>query len=313
MIQAHLGEFAALLTAFFWTFTALAFHKAVSHVGSLTVNFIRLFLAFFLLSGLSYLLRGTFLPSDAGSHQWIWLGLSGLIGFVFGDYTLFKSYEYVEARISMLIMALAPPMAFLIGWMLMGEQMTLQNIVGMLFTLFGIALVILNRGVSEESQKKKFSFNYSIKGILYALGGALGQAVGIVLSKYGMQGETGINYDAIAATHIRVIVGAVSFGIIMSLAKNWKNVFAAFSSKKTMKPLSLGAFFGPFLGVYFSLLAVKYTSSGIASTIMAIVPVLIIPPAVLIFKEKVTLKEIIGAIITVIGVMLFFMEIPFLN
>ncbi len=310
MIQAHLGEFAALITAFFWTFTALAFHKAVNNVGSLTVNFIRLFLAFFLLSGLSYLLRGTFLPSDAGSHQWIWLGLSGLIGFVFGDYTLFKSYEYVEARISMLIMALAPPMAFLIGWMLMGEQMTLQNVVGMLFTLFGIALVILNRGVSEESQKKKFSFNYSIKGILYALGGALGQAVGIVLSKYGMDNG---NYDAIAATHIRVIVGAVSFGIIVSLGKNWKNVYQAFSSKKTMKPLSLGAIFGPFLGVYFSLLAVKYTTSGIASTIMAIVPVLIIPPAVLIFKEKVTIKEIIGAVITVVGVMFFFMEIPFLN
>jgi len=108
-------------------------------------------------------------------------------------------------------------------------------------------------------------------------------------------------------------VGAVSFGIIVSLGKNWKNVYQAFSSKKTMKPLSLGAIFGPFLGVYFSLLAVKYTTSGIASTIMAIVPVLIIPPAVLIFKEKVTIKEIIGAVITVVGVMFFFMEIPFLN
>ncbi len=305
MIQTYLGEFAALITAMFWTLTALAFHRAVNNVGSIAVNFIRLFLAFFLLSGLSFLLRGTFLPSDAGAHQWIWLGLSGLIGFVFGDYTLFKSYEYVEARISMLIMALAPPMAFFIGWLVMNEAMTWQNAIGMLFTLSGIALVILNRKSNEEGQKKKISLNYSYKGILYALGGALGQAIGIVLSKYGMG-----DYDAIAATHIRVIVGAVSFGIIVSLGKNWYRISLAYSNKSTVKAILIGAFFGPFLGVYFSLLAVKYTTSGIASTIMAIVPVLIIPPAIFIFKEKVTLKEWIGAFITVLGVILFFVEIP---
>jgi drug/metabolite transporter (DMT)-like permease len=171
--------------------------------------------------------------------------------------------------------------------------------------LSGIALVILNRKSNEEGKKKKISLNYSYKGILYALGGALGQAIGIVLSKYGMG-----DYDAIAATHIRVIVGAVSFGIIVSLGKNWYRISLAYSNKSTVKAILIGAFFGPFLGVYFSLLAVKYTTSGIASTIMAIVPVLIIPPAIFIFKEKVTLKEWIGAVITVIGVILFFVEIP---
>jgi len=308
MIQNHLGEFAALCTAMFWTVTALAFHKAVNNVGSITVNFMRLFMAFFLLSGLSYVLRGTFFPSDAGSHQWIYLGLSGLVGFVFGDYTLFKSYEYIEARISMLMMALAPPFAVLIGWLMMGEVMTFQSLLGMSFTLIGIALVILNRNKQNDSQKKKFSFNYSIKGILYALGGAVGQGGGIVLSKYGMA-----DYDAIAATHIRVIFGAVSFAIIVSLSVGWKRIFSTFATPAIMKPITLGAIFGPFLGVYFSLLAVKYTSSGIASTIMAIVPVLIIPPAIIIFKEKVTIKEVIGSVITVIGVMFFFLESPFLS
>jgi drug/metabolite transporter (DMT)-like permease len=70
---------------------------------------------------------------------------------------------------------------------------------------------------------------------------------------------------------------------------------------------SLGAFFGPFLGVSFSLVAVKYTEAGIASTIMALVPVFIIVPAVLFFKEKVTLPEMLGAIVSVAGVALFFL------
>jgi len=69
---------------------------------------------------------------------------------------------------------------------------------------------------------------------------------------------------------------------------------------------SLGAFFGPFLGVSFSLVAIKYTEAGIASTIMALVPVFIILPAVIFLKQKVTLTEILGAVVSVAGVALFF-------
>jgi drug/metabolite transporter (DMT)-like permease len=73
-----------------------------------------------------------------------------------------------------------------------------------------------------------------------------------------------------------------------------------------MTALSLGAFFGPFLGVSFSLIAVKYTSTGIASTIMALVPVFIIVPSVLLNNEKVAISEILGAMVSVGGVGLFF-------
>jgi drug/metabolite transporter (DMT)-like permease len=74
-----------------------------------------------------------------------------------------------------------------------------------------------------------------------------------------------------------------------------------------MLQLTLGAFFGPFLGVSFSLLAIKYADTGIAATIMALVPVLIIPPSMIIYKEKVTLKEAAGAILAVGGVAMFFL------
>ena len=55
------------------------------------------------------------------------------------------------------------------------------------------------------------------------------------------------------------------------------------------------------------LIAVKYTSVGIAATLMSIVPVLIIAPSVVFLKEKVTFKEIVGAVIAVGGVALFFL------
>jgi drug/metabolite transporter (DMT)-like permease len=134
------------------------------------------------------------------------------------------------------------------------------------------------------------------------LGGAAGQAGGLVLSKYAMNG-----YNAFASAQIRVLAGIVGFIIVFTLYGHWKTAFRSLSDHKAMSQLSIGAFFGPFLGVSFSLLSVQLTSTGIASTIMALVPVLIIPASVIFFKEKVNLKEIAGATLAVAGTALFFL------
>jgi len=307
MFSSHIGEYAALLTAVFWTITALAFESASKKVGSLSVNLIRLCLALVFLGVYSSITRGMFFPVDAGAHQWIWLSLSGVVGFVLGDLFLFRSYVVISARISMLIMALAPPIAALIGWITLGEQLTLKQGFGMLLTFAGIALVVLKRekNLDEESpefRQRKVKFNYPISGLLLAFGGAVGQAGGLVLSKIGMQG-----YDVVGSVQIRVITGVVGFAAIFFFFNRWQSLKTALKNPKALTNISLGAVFGPFLGVSFSLLSIKYTSTGVASAIMSIVPVLIIAPAILIFKEKFNSKELVGAVITVGGVMLFFL------
>ena len=306
MFQTHLGEFAALITAVFWTITGIAFESAGKKVGSLSTNLIRLFMAFIFIGIYSQVTRGSFIPFDATAHNWMWLSLSGLVGFVIGDLLLFEAYVVIGSRISMLIMSLTPPITALLGWIIMGETLTQQNLLGMVLTITGIMIVVLDRNpnnkTEEKTNKKKVKLNYPILGILLAFGGAVGQGTGLVLSKFGMQ-----DFDPFAATQIRVITGFIGFSILFVFMRRWKKVFTAIKDKKAMTSLSIGAFFGPFLGVSFSLLSVKHTTTGIASTIMAIVPVLIIPPAIIFFKEKVTLKEIIGSAIAVGGVALFFM------
>lgn len=297
MLNSHLGEFAALSTAFCWTITALAFESASLKVGSIAVNIIRLVLALIYLSIFSYFSRGLFFPTDATTTAWIWLSVSGLIGFVIGDLFLFESYTLIGSRISMLIMTTVPPITALISWLMMGETLTIFNILGMMLTISGISLVILNR----EKGGKSVIVSHSLKGILFAFIGAVGQSVGLVFSKIGMG-----DYNAFAATQIRVIVGILGFTILITMWKKWKLVGAGVQNVNAMKRIGLGSVFGPFLGVSLSLYAVQHTHAGIASTIMSIVPVLIIPPAVFIMKQKVTLKEIIGAVLSVIGVSLFF-------
>jgi drug/metabolite transporter (DMT)-like permease len=302
----YFGEFAALLTAVFWTVTSLSFESAGKKVGSLQVNLIRLVLAFFIYGIISYFRIGSFLPLDAGAERWGWLALSGLVGFVIGDWLLFQAFVVIGARISMLIMAVAPPITAFFSWWWLGEVMSLMNLVGMVVTLTGISIVILKREKKEDNSGKlrKLTTSYSLKGILLAFGGAVGQGVGLVLSKKGMG-----DYDAIAASQIRVITGMVGFAIIVAIIgrnNRYQMTRYAIQNRSAMKRISLGSVFGPFLGVSFSLLAIQNTQAGIAATIMSIVPVLIIAPAIFLFHEKVNWKEILGAVIAVVGVAIFF-------
>jgi len=299
----YFGEFAALLTAVFWTVTSMSFESAGKRVGSLAVNLIRLWIALIIYAIYLQVTRGMFLPLDAGAERWIWLGLSGLVGFVIGDLLLFQAFVVVGARISMLIMAFAPPITAIISWLVLGEVLTAMNWLGMAITIFGISLVILKRQKSNGSTRLPLLTSaYSIRGILLAFGGAIGQGAGLVLSKKGMG-----SYDAFASSQIRVLSGIVGFSLIFLIMNRWKRVGQALRNRPAMKRIALGSVFGPFLGVSFSLLAVQHTQAGIAATIMAIVPVLIIPPAIIFFKEKPNWKEITGAIIAVGGVALFFL------
>jgi drug/metabolite transporter (DMT)-like permease len=194
-------------------------------------------------------------------------------------------------------MTLVPPITALFSFIILGERLTLFHYLGMTLTFSGIAIAIFSRTGKGE----KLSLKLAPKGILYAFGGAVGQALGLVLSKFGLK-----NYDPFAATQIRIIAGIFGYTMLVTVLARWRNIMNATHNQSGMMLTSLGAFFGPFLGVSFSLIAVKYTEAGIASTIMALVPVFIILPAVVIFKERVTIPELLGAIISVGGVALFF-------
>lgn len=305
MFQQHLGEFAALFTALFWAVTSMSFEAAGKRIGSLTVNLLRLYFAFLIYAVYLYVVRGMAFPTDATLEAWIWLSLSGVVGFAIGDLLLFQAFVVVGARISMLIMALVPPITALIGWIILGETLSLQSVTGMILTISGVTMVVLrpDENHPDIKKRKKIRLNYPLMGILLAFGGAVGQAAGLVLSKFGMQ-----DYDAFAASQIRVLAGLVSFTLIFIFMNRWDKVRAAFKNRKGMLFTGLGSITGPFLGVSFSLLAVQNTKTGVAATIMSIVPILLIPPAIFYFKEKVTLREIVGSFIAVGGVALLFLE-----
>ena len=297
----YYGEFMALLTAFCWTGTAIAFEFAGKRIGSLTMNFIRLIIAFIFYVGYSTIIFGTAFPVGFSLESWGWLALSGLVGFVIGDFMLFQAFVDIGARTSLVIMSMWPAIAALLAWLFLGEKMNLLDWTGLTMVTAGIVIVISSSKDGRVKRKGKKKLSMPVRGVFLAIGGAVGQAVGMVFSKIGMQDQ-----DAFSSSYIRVIAATVGFALLFTFTNRWRKLFTAFKDVKAVAITSLGAFAGPFLGVSFSLMAIQYTATGVASTIMAINPILIIPLSVIFFKEKVTWKEVAGAIITVAGVMMFF-------
>lgn len=293
LFQSHIGELASLLTAVCWTLSAIFFEKAGRRVGSLSVNILRLFLGILFLGITTLFTRGMFFPKDATLYNWVWLGISGIIGFFLGDLFLFKSYTIIGSRTSQLVMSLAPMITAAIGWFFLDEILSVKSILGIFVSVSGIMLAVAGKGLK---------LNVPLHGFLYALGGAAGQALGLILSKKGMG-----DYDAVAATQIRAIFGFFSFLLLITFLNRWRRVFRTVSDGTSMKAITVGTIFGPFIGVALSLYAVQHTETGIASTLMALVPIFIIVPTAFMFKEKITARQVIGALVSIAGASIFFL------
>lgn len=297
-MSPYAGQLAALGAAGLWAFTALSIEGAARRIGSLTVNLVRLVFAFLFLSVAGVVVRGLPLPSDATPHNWIWLTVSGLVGFTFGDLCLYRAYIVLGPRLSSLMMSLVPPITALIGWIVLGETLTPRDLLGMTLTVGGIAWAILER----KRPNVAVPHTVTPAGVALGLGGAVGQAGGLILSKIGMAG-----YDAFAATQVRVIAGMAGYSLLFFALRWWPNVRTGIRDRKALGFAAIGAFFGPFLAVTLSLIAIRETVAGVAASIMALTPVLIIPLVILFRGEKVGIGGLIGALVAVSGVALLFL------
>lgn len=296
MILGLVGELAALGTALCWAFTSVWFSAASRRAGSLPVNFLRMPIAFAWLCGYGLLIRGHALPTDADAHVWGWLGASALAGFAIGDLCLFRAFVLIGPRLASLVMASAPVITALLGWLALGERLALRDMLGMALTLAGIGWAILDRvptGATTDDPRAR------LRGVLLALGGAFGQAAGLVIAKHGM-GE----YDAFAATQIRVLFGVVAFAIMCTATGAWPKVAAVFHQPRVLLLVAGGGTFGPFLGVGLSLTAAQLIDTGVAASLMAVQPLLVIPLAVWLEREPVRVGAIGAALVAVAGVVL---------
>jgi drug/metabolite transporter (DMT)-like permease len=304
----YLGELISIGVAFSWTATALLSEFGSKRLGNLTLNVLRMALALLFSLVLFGVMTGNPLPVGASAEACGWMLLSGLIGYVIGDFCLFQCYIIIGSRYGQLFMTLAPLSAALMAWVTLGQQMTAMNVVAMLVTLVGIGISVLGRG-----EHHKVSLKLPLNGVLFAIGAAVCQGVGLVLSKIGMD-----HYEPsttmpewlipFSANFYRCVAGIIGFTLLLYFRDGMGQLRNAIHDREGLSVAIATTIFGPFVGVGFSLMAVQYTAAGIASTLMAMTPIIILLPSYWLFHEKITWRAVLGAFISVIGVSLFFLE-----
>jgi len=311
------GEIISLLVAFSWTATAMFAEVATKRMGSIVMNVVRMSLSLIFLGIALWFMLGVPYPKYGTGSAWLWLSLSGFVGYVLGDYCLFNSYIVIGSRFGQLFMTLAPPAAAIFGWLLLGDKMEWNAIFGMLVVMCGISTSVLSRDTKSRSAKKQsIHLKLPLKGILYGIGAGTGQGIGLVLSKIGllhyeksMISNAVENIDIVmpfAATFIRAITGLLGFTIALIFTRQERQLANSIQDRKAMLFTTLATITGPFIGVSLSLMATLYTSTGVAQTLMSLTPILILLPSMIFFHQRVTRMELLGAIISVLGVTLFF-------
>ena len=305
--MTYLGELISVGVAFSWTATALLSEFGSKRLGNLTLNVLRrgLALAFSLVLFLA--VTGSPLPGSATAEATGWMLLSGLVGYVVGDFCLFQCYIIIGSRYGQLFMTLAPLSAAWMAWLTLGQQMTPTSILAMVVTLAGISISVLGRG-----EHHRLSLKLPLRGVLFAIAAAMCQGVGLVLSKIGMDHyEPSATMPAwlvpFSANFIRCVAGIVGFSALLLLREGTRPLREAMHDTKGLAVATATTVFGPFVGVGFSLMAVQYTAAGVASTLMAMTPIIILLPSYWLFHEKITWRAVAGAVISVVGVSLFFL------
>ncbi len=295
-----------------WTIAALASEVASKRLGVFVMNVWRMSLALLFSTALMWLFAGTWGLQYASQQAWMWLLLSGVVGYFFGDWCLFNSYLTIGSRYGQLFMTLAPAFTALSAWVMLGQVLDWKALLAMAVTLLGIAISVWHVDKKEMP----------LKGVLFGLGAALGQGLGLVLSKLGLDAYEAsipagmltdvIDYLPFSANSVRCMAGLTCFmawyyWMRPKFRKENLTFTDSFTNRRGLLAMMIAVFSGPFLGVGFSLMAVQYTAAGIASTLMATTPILILLPSRWLFGQKITFRNVLGAVISVVGVSLFFL------
>jgi drug/metabolite transporter (DMT)-like permease len=284
-----------------WSLTSIQFTLAGRRIGSTIVNRVRLVMAVVFLSLAHLVLYGQLWPVDAELFRWGWLGLSGTIGLVIGDTCLFQAFVLIGPRRSMLIMTSVPVISTLLAWVWLGETLHPIEIAAIVLTVVGIAWVVAER--QREGSASADSRRVYALGIVLGLGGALGQALGLVTAKQGLGG----GFPSLSAALIRMVTASVAIWLLTLVQRQAGPTLRSLRDRRAIGLLVLGTLTGPFAGVWLSMAAVQNTAVGIASTLMALSPIMLIPLERWVFHERVSPRAVIGTVLALFGSAMIFL------
>lgn len=305
-----LGFLAATGTLLSWSVGTFAFLRASRIIDPGLLNRARLLLAVCATLLLASVTLGAWpwdIIANTPYQSWLWLGLSGIVGLTIGDLFGFTSLRILGARRQSVIGTLSPAAAAAAALVLLNEQISLVDIAGITVTLVGV--IIATYSSQEQTEVTSEGYGSFFWGTVLGIGGAICQGVGLVLAKKGMMSESGMPIIApFHATFLRMSIAFVATYVLDALRRiPHRPLRDAFEETSSRNAMFLGALSGPVIGVTLSLLAAQRLPAAIAQTIFSLVPFVVMIIARVVYQEPLRLRSVIGAVISVIGVLILVM------
>ncbi len=291
--MSHIGEWAALATAALWSGSYLAFTAAVRRIGADRVNRLRLLFALVFLAAAHLACYGVPLPMGAEASRWLWLGLSGVIGFTIADAFLFRALYHLGAHRTSVVTALIPVSSAFLAWITLGETLSWLQGIGVAVTMSAVLLIVTARthGDADAARNPKL-------GVLFALGTVVAQSLRYLLSLKGMSG----GFPVLSTNVLQIFAATIAAWLVALPRGGWRATLDGLSDRKAALATTAGALVGPTMGVTLSLVALANAPVGVASTLMALTPVFLLPLGAALFGERITWRSAVGTACAVGGV-----------
>lgn len=296
----YIGEIAALITAICWSFSSQFNGTATRYVSVPTVTLLRIPYNFVLI-GLVYV---AVRPTGILNLEIIfYLLASAIFGVAICDTTFYKAVSILGPRLGCLVQSTSSCMTALLAYLFFGEIIGLYGALGIGIALFGVFFVMADGGniavMPSGGGRKEL-----IRGTGIALISAITFALNLLCAKQAML----LGASPLGASLVRLCFG----GAILLLFCCWRGwlggIWGGFvNSRMAWKYMLIGGFFTA-LGIWMASEAMKYAEAGVAATIMALEPVLIIPINSVIEKRKPNARAIIGTIIAFCGITILIMR-----
>ena len=293
-------ELAALGAAACWAITGLLSQSAAQALGAFGFNRLRQGMVAVMLAVIVFATgRWHGIEGDDLAR----LALSGVIGIFLGDTLLYVALIRLGPRRAGALFALNAPMAAVMGWLFLGEELPPLAILGVGLSTLGVAMAVLGRAGRSGGHRFEAVRGSVLIASGYGLAAAAGQAMGSLIARPVMAG----GFDPYTASLIRVAVAVACMIVLIALPIQAVQPL----SRPTPRVIVLSALSGLIamvMGMTLLMFALQGGKVGIVSTLSALSPVLILPVLWVMTGARPSATSWAGAVIAVIGMGLIFLR-----
>ena len=301
----HFGEIMALTAALIFAWTSIFFTTAGRRLGVTTLNLMRLLGGTVLLGATHLILFGRLWP-EAPLESILWIGASGIVGLAIGDSALFRAFTLIGPRRGMLAMATAPVFTVVVAWLLLDEALGWRALLGIVVIMGGVMLAVTGKdpGGGDFAHPER---RVLVRGYLLGMVAAVGQGFGSAFVKMGMAGGA-VEVDPLSATFVRMVFAWAAYWLVVVPRHDLRALLRPLRDLKGSLNLGLATFLGPYVSVYISILAIRHAEAGVAQVLLGAVPIFVLAPAWLVYRDRPSPMALVGVVVAVAGGALLFLR-----